>query len=429
MNPPEFHCRAIAIAATAWLASCGSGQERVGAEGAEGGTSSGATSSGGANDSGPKGLPSVDGGRGGSSGGAGDASGSTEVDGSVEDSSGGCGAGTTSWTASAPGGELILLASGQSYPFSIVVDAANAYWTNDQAGVMKVPVGGGAVSSLIAGRSGAGIAIDSTNVYWTQTFVCPPGNTCPPYSGEIQSSPLGPGTPTTLAVSYTQSYFVAVDATSVYSSSPIGLQKVAIDGGTPVSLWSTPMPATSSDMIGVPYVIAVANGRLYAAFNPSSSTGGTPAGSIQFIPVGGGNPVTIYSAQNAWITSIAVDSTNIYWTNYGSMEPNNTNGVVMRMPLGGGTATTIASGQHDPAAIAVDGTNVYWGNAGTQSAGYLDGSIMKAPLDGGTPVTLATGGGGVYGIAVDATSVYWTTQNDSVTGYTCRGKIVKLTPK
>ncbi len=44
-------------------------------------------------------------------------------------------------------------------------------------------------------------------------------------------------------------------------------------------------------------------------------------------------------------------------------------------------------------------------------------------------MTLASGGGGVYGIAVDATSVYWTTQNDSVMSYTCRGKVMKLTPK
>ncbi len=29
--------------------------------------------------------------------------------------------------------------------------------------------------------------------------------------------------------------------------------------------------------------------------------------------------------------------------------------------------TTVASGQHDPAAIAIDGSNVYWGNAGTKT--------------------------------------------------------------
>jgi hypothetical protein len=44
-------------------------------------------------------------------------------------------------------------------------------------------------------------------------------------------------------------------------------------------------------------------------------------------------------------------------------------GTVMTAPLDGGTATTIASGC-DPWAIAVDATNVYWTNA--------NGAVMKA---------------------------------------------------
>src|SRR5580692_7775036 len=48
---------------------------------------------------------------------------------------------------------------------------------------------------------------------------------------------------------------------------------------------------------------------------------------------------------------IAVDKTNVYWT---------APGAVMKVPLGGGTPTTLASGQQFPGDIAVNGANVCW---------------------------------------------------------------------
>ncbi len=43
---------------------------------------------------------------------------------------------------------------------------------------------------------------------------------------------------------------------------------------------------------------------------------------------------------------------------------------VMKVPIGGGPATTLASGQNNPRGIAVDRSSVYWVN-------YVDGSVMK----------------------------------------------------
>lgn len=91
----------------------------------------------------------------------------------------------------------------------------------------------------------------------------------------------------------------------------------------------------------------------------------------------------------------------------------------MNLPKDGGTAQTLTSGQAGPFDIAVDSTNVYWTNQ--------DGTVMKVPLGGGTPVRLASKSQLAFGIAVDTTSVYWA--NDTQQGTIATGTIMKVTPK
>ncbi len=114
----------------------------------------------------------------------------------------------------------------------------------------------------------------------------------------------------------------------------------------------------------------------------------------------GGAPTTLASAQPA-LWGIAMDSTSLYW-----MNGEAGTAAVVKVPLAGGTVTTLASapaGSYAASvvgALAVDATFVYW---------VARDAVMRVPIEGGKPATLAPSGAGVHtGIALSATDVYWT---------------------
>jgi hypothetical protein len=80
----------------------------------------------------------------------------------------------------------------------------------------------------------------------------------------------------------------------------------------------------------------------------------------------------------------------------------------MKCAIGGcgGSPTTLACGQGDPAAVAVDATGIYWAGGGVLPGTI--GTLVRLPIAGGAPITLATGQNQPSAIALDATNIYWT---------------------
>jgi hypothetical protein len=148
----------------------------------------------------------------------------------------------------------------------------------------------------------------------------------------------------------------------------------------------------SSGCLAGECLVTLASGHpIFVAVDAASVYWTDGSGTIMKVPLGGGTPTTLASGQNGpW--AIAVDATSLYWTESYS---------VMSVPLGGGTTTTLATGQDSPGGIAVDATSVYWPNETGRT-------VMSVPLAGGIPTTLASGRDDPSWIAVNATSVYWT---------------------
>ena len=143
---------------------------------------------------------------------------------------------------------------------------------------------------------------------------------------------------------------------------------------------------------------------------------GTGDGRVMKVPLGGGTPTMLASGQD-FPSHIRVDATSVYWTTWSTGVPPELfvwgNASVIRALPDGSKISKVASVDLYPYGypvygdIAVDATTVYWAYEGTSDKDYVDGSILRVSLDDGSIATLASGQWRPNQIAVDASSVYW----------------------
>jgi len=322
---------------------------------------------------------------------------------------------------------IVTLASGGSGT-AIAVDSTSVYFSGS-AGLMRVPIGGGAAATLAPGANGA-IAVDTKNVYYSTAagvMSVLVGGGAPKKIGTYAAAGItsnGEGVCWTAVNGYVVSVPVPIDPAAVPVSDG-GTDDGGIDAGAP-----PPPPTTLALSEDYPTGIMAAATAVYWTTSGTLANGGGFAplsGTVMRfafadLPEDGGAPpadggtTTIATGQN-YPLAVTADTANVYWTASGTSANSYADGTVMKAPALGGTPTALASAQGFPYGIASDATNVYWAN---NDNGGSAGAVMSVPIAGGTPVTLAAGLKGPTFLAVDGTSVYWTT---------AAGMVMKATPK
>jgi hypothetical protein len=200
-------------------------------------------------------------------------------------------------------------------------------------------------------------------------------------------------------------FVIALDATDVYFvACPAG--KTCVDAAG-MALMKVPLCG------GKPTVLGAGPGRGVSGLAIDAANAyWASSGTVMKVPLSGGTVTTLATPipglefGNA-SGAVEVDSSSVYWSVPGD-------GTVMKVAIDGGAPTTLASGFYFPEgspyggfSIVLEGMSVYWLNAGQLSDGGAVGAIVEVPLDGGTPTTLISGQGISGEVAADRMSVYF----------------------
>jgi hypothetical protein len=280
----------------------------------------------------------------------------------------------------------IQVASNLSAPAGLGSDGSNLYWADYGDGTIKrAPIAGGTPTILATSQiAPLGVAVDPTSktVFWTTG------------DGTIKSVPVAGGSVTVQAQYLWDPMNIVVDSVNIYWTDPaIGfVWKCPRTNCAANADVLAPIPSSGLSRSIAPWGIAVDSNNVYFTdFNNRS---------INQVPIAGGTTAII--AQNPYPecsstsicdpSGIAVDSQNVYWTNSG---PEG-GGSIQMVPIGGGQQTTLFADAFAPVAIALDDENVYWAEYTTGQIRYVAKTCNQCPKAN----TLFSGGSKLFALIV-----------------------------
>jgi hypothetical protein len=193
------------------------------------------------------------------------------------------------------GGALTVLASVQSTPVSVVLDATHVYWVSFESGeVMKTPKSGGASTVIAGGQSSpSSVAVHQGDVYWTNA-----GDMMSGSGGAVMKLPAGGGAPVVVASEQGGPTALAVDDRGLYWVNSIAgtVMKLPFVCGAPVTLASGEHE---------PRGVAVDAHHIYWA---------EYTGQVRRALLDGGPAVRISDSMTSSRNGpIATDATGVYW--------------------------------------------------------------------------------------------------------------------
>ena len=279
--------------------------------------------------------------------------------------------------------DVTVLASGLDFPYGVAVDQTHVYFTTTDGTVQRVLKNGGSPEILAEGLGALGnLVIHEGRLYFAN-------RSARVVQRIAKNGVSGPATLTPQLPNLTQ---VAADASGVYfvvpfdqfGNGPGSIGRVA--PGNLTITWLT------TNLVRPNYLFLDSGYAYFSQAFYDANQNKYVEGLVNRMPQGGGEIETLASMEIIPMPIVA-DAEAVYWgTDDGE--------AIRKHTFAGGETVSLAAGQDIPIGLAIDGEAIYW-------ATLFDGTIMRASKAGGPPVTLAAGRVRPFYLTVDDKRVYW----------------------